>query len=105
MKDRTHSKDGMSQEQARRRFAEILLAMAAVFSALLSILFGFLYFELYWRWRDLFYENGRYFDEQNAVVYQDDSAILIVPTLCCVLLTLVLTIALRVRRRRYLRRG
>lgn len=86
-------------------FRQILLALAALFSALMSSLFGYLYFELYWRWRDLFYENGRYFDEQEAVVYQDDSAILIVPALFCALLTLLLTVAWRRARLRYLRRS
>lgn len=66
--------------------ARPLLLAAAVLCATASAFFGSLYYSLYWKYRDLFNENGRYFDENDGVVYQDETAVLIVPAIALLLL-------------------
>ncbi|KAF1021051.1 MAG: hypothetical protein GAK30_02075 [Paracidovorax wautersii] len=65
-----------------------LLLIAISLCATASAIFGFLYYGLYWKYRDLFNENGRYFDETDSVVYQDEAAILIVPAIALLVLAL-----------------
>ena len=81
------------------RFTQQILLLAAFLSSATTIFFGFLYFTLYWPYRDLFNEEGRYFDEQNAVVYHEQNGLLIVPTLAFLLLSLLCCIAFLVRHR------
>lgn len=47
-----------------------------------------LYFDLYWPYRNLFNEQGRYFDESDLVVHHQQSNLLIVPALFFLLLAL-----------------
>ena len=81
------------------RFTQQILLLAAFLSSATTIFFGFLYFTLYWPYRDLFNEAGRYFDEQNVVVYHEQNGFLIVPTLAFLLLSLFFGITFRVRHR------
>ena len=70
--------------------AQTLLLGAASLCAAASAFFGFLYYELYWKYRGLFNEQGRYFDEADMVVHHDDAAFLIVPTIAALLLAFLL---------------
>ena len=81
------------------RLTQQILLLAAFLSGAATIFFGFLYFSLYWPYRDLFNEEGRYFDAQNAVVYHEQNGLLIVPTLAFLLLSLLCCIAFLVRHR------
>ncbi|WP_409306984.1 hypothetical protein [Pectobacterium sp. B1J-3] len=81
------------------RFSQILLGIAAIFSALMAGLFGWLYLALYWPYRDKFNELGRYFDEEATVVYHEDASAFLCPTLFFTLLTLLI-VALWMKRRR-----
>jgi hypothetical protein len=69
----------------RRRFGLILAGVCAPLTAF----FGFLYYEVYWRWRDCFNEQGRCFVEANSVVHHEQNAVLIVPLAVCLGLTLI----------------
>lgn len=66
--------------------AQSLRLGAACLCAMASAFFGLLYYGLYWKYRGLFNELGRYYDERDAVVYHDQAAILIVPTVASLLL-------------------
>ncbi|MFT3814600.1 MAG: hypothetical protein QM740_14670 [Acidovorax sp.] len=76
-----------------------LLLAAACLCTAASAFFGFLYYDLYWKYRDLFNEEGRYFDEQGLIVYHDDAAYFIVPTVVAFLLAFLLTAIWWARRR------
>lgn len=52
-------------------------------SALGSALFGWLYYDLYWRWRVHFNSEGRFFDEEGMVVYHQQSSALAIPLALC----------------------
>lgn len=53
---------------------------------LLALLFGYLFYTLYWQWRHLFDANGRYFYVEDAVVYQQNAVFWLIPTLLFALL-------------------
>lgn len=48
--------------------------MLAAAVGLIGAFFFWIYIEFYWKYRDLF-ENGRYFDPDEGVVYHEQSAI------------------------------
>ncbi|MGI8465393.1 hypothetical protein [Pectobacterium punjabense] len=81
------------------RFSQILLAIAAIFSAMMASLFGALYFMLYWPYRNKFNELGRYFDEEDNVVYHESASTFLCPTVFFIILTL-LAVALGIKRYR-----
>ena len=56
-----------------------LLLAAGLLSSLAALWFAVLYYSLYWRYRDLFDEQGRYFDAEQLVVYDDSAFVFIVP--------------------------
>jgi hypothetical protein len=56
-----------------------------------------LYFTLYWPYRRLFNEEGRYFDADRLVVYHEQAGLLIVPAIVVLLLAAVLLIRNRIR--------
>lgn len=69
-------------------------------SALGSALLGWLYYDLYWRWRAHFNSEGRYFDEESMVVYHQQSSALAIPlALCGLWLFASLWLALRRKRK------
>ncbi len=69
----------------------------ALLSAAASIGCWFLYFTLYWPYRRLFNEEGRYFDADRLVVYHEQAGLLIVPAIVVLLLAAVLLIRNRIR--------
>ena len=76
-----------------------MLLCAALLSCCTGAVFGFLYFTLYWPYRHIFNELGRHFDEQESVVYSQDSGVLIIPTIAFLTISLLLGIAWLIRRR------
>ena len=72
--------------------AQSLLLGAASLCTAASAFFGFLYYALYWKYRNLFNEQGRYFDEAAMVVHHDDDAFFIVPTIVALLLAVLLAL-------------
>ena len=72
--------------------AQSLLLGAASLCTAASAFFGFLYYALYWKYRGLFNEQGRYFDEAAMVVHHDDAAFFIVPTIVALLLAVLLAL-------------
>lgn len=77
------------------RVMHATLLVASVLSGLAAAGSAFLFYTLYWQWRGLFNEQGRYYHAPEAVVYQDDAALFIVPTLAFALLSLGLLWAAR----------
>jgi hypothetical protein len=71
------------------RFLSAALKMISLITFSASLFFGWLFYVLYLKWVFLF-ENGRYFDPVEEVVYEDDSLILGVISLFMLLLSLVL---------------
>lgn len=56
------------------RFLRAALKIISVFTFGVSLLFGWLFYNLYLKWIFRF-ENGRYFDPVEEVVYEEDSFI------------------------------
>jgi hypothetical protein len=57
------------------RTQKLLSGLLRVFSSValvVSVLSGWLFYQLYFKWRSLF-EEGRYFDPEESVVYHDSS--------------------------------
>jgi len=75
------------------------LLVSAVLSAAASIVSWFLYFTLYWPFRGRFDADGRYFDEKTLAVYHQQSGILVVPAVACLLVALLAGISWWKRRR------
>ena len=91
---------GIALNSAQRQsIGQTLLFGAALLCTLSSALFGFFYYVCYWRYRDLFNEEGRYFDENHLVVYHDQNAVLIIPSIVFLLLAVFLFAVLLYRRR------
>lgn len=67
--------DGMS------RFYRAVLLATALIAGLAASLCGFLFHALYWRYRDLFNEQGRYFNANETVVYDDSAFVFIFPAI------------------------
>ena len=63
------------------RFWRWLLLGTSLLSALAGLLCAFLYYNLYWRYRDSFNELGRYYDAADSVVYDDSSFVFIMPAI------------------------
>lgn len=53
-----------------------ILSVAAFLASFFSLWF---FYELYWRWRDCFNEQGRCFVAEESVVYTDNSAFWLLP--------------------------
>ncbi len=60
--------------------------IAASLCAVASLSFWCCYFTLYWPYRHLFNEAGRYFDEREMTVHHAQAGVLIVPALLFLLL-------------------
>ena len=58
-----------------------LLLVTSMLCTLAGLFFVVLYYHLYWRYRDVFNEQGRYFDPVEMVVYDDSGFVLIVPAI------------------------
>jgi|GEM_PF-2699569 hypothetical protein len=56
---------------------------------IMSLLFGLLYYSEYYKWRNQFNENGRYFDLLGNVVYLEQNSILIIPFIFFIVLSVV----------------
>ena len=74
------------------RASKPLLLVAAGLCAAAAMALGFLYFVYYWPYRDRFDAQGRYFDEATLVVYQEQTGVLLLPMLACLLLAVVLAV-------------
>jgi hypothetical protein len=72
-----------------------LLYVASAVSAVGAIFFSAFYYLSYWRWRGLFNEEGRYFHEPDAVVYHQQSAMLLLPAVLAAVVAIVLWITAR----------
>jgi hypothetical protein len=75
--------------QRKPGIAQRLFQVAALLCTAASLFFWFFYFTLYWSYRDLFNEEGRYFDESSLVVYHEQNGMLIVPALALSLLAML----------------
>ncbi len=64
-----------------------LLGSATIVCTAAATLFGSLFYALYWQYRGLFNEQGRYFD--GITVHDEQSFVLIVPTLVFVVAAVV----------------
>jgi hypothetical protein len=67
------------------------LRIISLFALVVSAFFGWLFYQLYLKWFFLF-ENGRYFDPQEEVVYEDSSILLGLFSLLPLLVSVVLWI-------------
>jgi hypothetical protein len=76
------------------RIARLLYVASAV-SATGAALFGALFYVYYWRWRGLFNEEGRYFHEPDAVVFHEQSAVLLQPAVLAAVVAIVLWVIAR----------
>lgn len=80
------------------RLAQSLILAATLMCLAVSMACWFVYFTVYWPYRELFDETGRYFDVQNSVVYQEQSGLLIWPAFALSILTILLGVAWRALR-------
>jgi len=78
---------------------QLLIQIAAILSAAGSLVFWLLFFTLYWPYRNLFNEEGRYFDEDSAVVYHEHNGLTVVPALALLILAVFFTFRWWARRR------
>ena len=74
--------------------------VASALCGLAAAGFAAFFYMLYWQWRGLFNEQGRYYHAPEAVVYHEDAALFILPTLAFALLFLGLLWAARASRRK-----
>ncbi|OYY49833.1 MAG: hypothetical protein B7Y48_04845 [Methylophilales bacterium 28-44-11] len=74
----------------KQRIAQLLLLFASLFSLATSVIFFFLFFRMYWPYRALFDTEGRYFDIETLVVYQEVSGILLLPALGLMIFAMIL---------------
>jgi hypothetical protein len=65
--------------------------VAALSCGAASLATWFLYFVLYWPYREKFDEAGRYFDETTLVVYHEQSSMLLFPAVVFFILSLGFT--------------
>lgn len=72
--------------------------VAALLAAAASLACWFLYFTLYWPYRGLFNEEGRYLDEATQVVHHEQSGVLVVPAIAFMVLSVAFGAAWRARR-------
>lgn len=86
-------------EQRCRRIPQALLLAATLISGASAALFGFLYFSLYWPYRGLFNEEGRYFDGDTLVVHHEQTGLFVVPALAFLVLAFVFAALSWIRRR------
>jgi len=83
----------------REQPEQALLLCAAILFSGATVFFGFFYFSLYWPYRTLFNEEGRYFDENTLIVYHEQNGLLIIPALACLALALLFGVSWWIRRR------
>jgi hypothetical protein len=83
----------------RPRLPSRLLFGASCACAMAAVLLGFFYYALYWRYRELFNEDGRYLDLRDLVVHHAQDATLAVPACGFALLAIVLFVFGRIHRR------
>jgi predicted lysophospholipase L1 biosynthesis ABC-type transport system permease subunit len=81
------------------RFSRMLLLAGACLSAAVATVCAGCYGMLYWRYRDRFDAQGRYFDAADMVVYHQQSAIWLVPALLSLAMAMALAFAWRRCRR------
>lgn len=82
------------------RILSAALRIISLFTFGGSLLFGWLFYVFYLKWVFLF-ENGRYFDPVDEVVYEDDSLILGIIFLFLLLISVVLwLVASRIKGKR-----
>lgn len=89
----------MNPAPRRRRIPQALLVAAALGSGASAVVFGYLYFSLYWPYRGLFDEQGRYFDAKRLVVHHDQASLLAVPLLAFLVISILFGVVWWVRRR------
>ena len=83
-----------------QRLLSALWAAACLLFLAGALIFGGMFYALYWRYRQLFDDNGRYFDAADGVVYEDSSVVLIAPALLFLILAWLCALAWRKRRAR-----
>ena len=66
-----------------------LLFIAALLCTAGSVLLWFFYFAMYWPYRSLFNEAGRYMDPSTLVVYHEQSGLLAIPAMTASILAVV----------------
>lgn len=88
----------MNPGQHRRCVPHASLLAAALVSGASAAVFGLLFFLFYWPYRDLFNEEGRYFDAHDFAVYHAQSGLLIVPALAFLAFALFFAVLWCVRR-------
>jgi hypothetical protein len=91
--------DAILTSMHRPRIPLRFLFGASYVCAVASVLFGFFYYALYWRYRGLFNEDGRYLDPRDLVVHHAQDATLAVPACGFALLAIVLFVFGRIHRR------
>lgn len=77
------------------RLTEWLILAATLLCATASLACWFVYFTVYWPYRSLFDDTGRYFDAQNAVMHHAQSGLLIWPAVALSGLTVLIGFAWR----------
>ena len=58
----------------QRQLVEEMLRIISLSAFTLCILFGWMFYEFYFKWRPVF-EEGRYFDPESGVVYHDSGIV------------------------------
>ena len=89
----------MSRSSSQPAFAKQILLAVAVVCAATSLVFWFLFFSLYWPYRNLFNEEGVYFAEDGVVVHDAQSGVLIVPAMGFLLLAAIFAALWLIRQR------
>ena len=90
---------GYGLSSYRRSIAQLLLLGATLLCAGLSSFLGLLFYVYYWQYLGLFNEEGRYFDQATAIVYDRSAFVLIGPAIAFLFLALKLGRRWWVRRR------
>ena len=82
------------------RILSAALRIISLFTFAASLFFGWLFYVFYLKWVFRF-ENGRYFDPVDEVVYEDDSLVLGIISLFLILISVVLCLlASKIRSKR-----
>ena len=70
-----------------------IIATLAVFLLCCALLFGWLFYERYWRWRDCFNELGRCFDPVSETVAMDSNSMYGLPAALALILALLAAVS------------
>ena len=62
--------------------------------------FLWLFYELYWKYRNQFNEEDRYFDPENMVVYHAENKFILIPAVFCIVIFIIIHYIIGAIRRR-----